>query len=664
MKKIYIALAGNPNVGKSTLFNQLTGGDQHVGNWPGKTVAVKHGHFKVEDTQIEIIDLPGTYSFSSYSPEEEITHDFLVNTPPDMVINVVDSSNFERNLYLTVQILETGIPTILLLNMQDVAYAHGMHIDTEKLSAQLGGIPVLVSSASNGRGWDKLKKQIVAPYPDIKQIDLHYRKITEKDTEYEYGLETASSRYEFISEISKNSLRQEKQKVAISEKVDSILTNRYLGIPIFLVIMYFVFNLVQNVSAPFLNWLDYLFTGPFSNWATSLLTSANSPAWVTSLVVDGVINSIGGVLVFLPSLYVMFLLLAVLEHSGYLARAAYVMDKLMSKIGLHGKSFIPMILGFGCNVPAIYATRTLKNPKARVLTALLIPFMSCSAKLPVYIIFSLAFFPENSNMIILIMYFTGIMVAGLVGTALSKLIFKGESLSILVMELPNFRRPSLQAVLKYAGKHSGEFIKKAGTIIAVASIGLWLLLNLPLGIENPRDSYFGAVGVAISPIMEPAGFGNWEASGALVTGLIAKEAVISTFNQVYRIDEIQDTPDETTFIEDLQNIAVSFGTTIVDTGKELLNTFTPGITLFAEESDSETEENIFLIKALNQSFTPLSAFSYLIFILLYIPCVPTIAAFRHEFGWKWTSLAIFNSLAVPWVMSVGVFQIGMLLGFG
>jgi ferrous iron transport protein B len=664
MKKLYVALTGNPNVGKSTLFNQLTGGDQHVGNWPGKTVALKHGHFNVDDTQIEIIDLPGTYSFSAYSPEEEITHDFLVKTPPDMVINVVDTSNFERNLYLTVQILETGIPTILLLNMQDVAAAHGIQIDTEKLSAQLGGIPVLISSASNGGGWDKLKKQIVAPYPDIKQIDLQYEEEIEENAEYEFDLEAASSRYDFISKISKTSLKQEKHKVAFSEKVDSILTNRYLGIPIFLVIMYFVFNLVQNVSAPFLNWLDYLFTGPFSNWATSLLASANAPAWVTSLVVDGVINSIGGVLVFLPSLYIMFLLLAVLEHSGYLARAAYVMDKLMSKIGLHGKSFIPMILGFGCNVPAIYATRTLKNPKARILTALLIPFMSCSARLPVYLIFSMAFFPENSNLIILLMYLTGIMVAGLVGTALSRLIFKGESLSILVMELPNFRKPSLKAILKYAGNQSGNFIKKAGTIIAVASIGLWMLLNLPFGIENPRDSYFGAVSVAISPIMEPAGFGNWEASGALLTGLVAKEAVISTFNQVYRIDEVQDTSNETAFIEDIQNIVISFGTSVVDAGKELLNTFTPGIDLFVEDSDSGIEKNIFLISALNQNFTPLSAFSYLIFILLYIPCVPTIAAFRHEFGWKWTSLAIFNSLAIPWVLSVGVFQIGKLLGFG
>ena len=661
MKKLHIALTGNPNVGKSTLFNQLTGGDQHVGNWPGKTVSVKHGHFQVKDTQIEIIDLPGTYSFSSYSPEEEITHDFLINTPPDLVINVVDASNLERNLYLTVQILETGIPTILLLNMQDVARSHGISIDTEKLSKLLGGIPVLVSSANYENRWDKLKQQVIAPFPKINPLKIEYA--TEK-FEQEIDLEAASSRYDFISEISKKALKQEKQKVAFSEKLDSILTNRYLGIPIFLVIMYFVFNLVQNVSAPFLNWLDYLFTGPFSSWTTTLLASINAPNWVTSLVVDGIIASIGGVLVFLPSLFIMFFLLAVLEHSGYLARAAYIMDKLMSKIGLHGKSFIPMILGFGCNVPAIYATRTLKNPKARILTALLIPFMSCSARLPVYIIFSIAFFPDNSNLIIMLMYLMGILVAGLVGTVLSRLIFKGESLSILIMELPNFRKPSFKTVLRYAGNQSGDFIRKAGTIIAVASVALWILLNMPFGVENPRDSYFGKLGESISPVMEPAGFGSWEASGALLTGLVAKEAVISSFYQIYSIEEHDLEVDQTTFVEDVREIGVSFGTSVIDAGKELLNTFTPGIDLFKSDQESGLEENIFLISALNQSFTPLSAFSYLVFILLYIPCVPTISAFRHEFGWKWTSLAIFNSLAIPWVLSVLIFQVGTLVGLG
>jgi len=664
MKKIHIALAGNPNVGKSTLFNQLTGGDQHVGNWPGKTVAVKHGNFSVGDTQIEIIDLPGTYSFSSYSPEEEITRDFLINTPPDLVMNIVDASNLERNLYLTIQILETGIPTILLLNMQDVASSLGIKIDHQKLSDQLGGIPVLISSANDKNDWEKLKDQIVNPYPETEAISLP---TPENGNEHppaeDFDIAAAGTRYDFINQISNNSVQQENKRKVLSESIDNILTNRYLGIPIFLTIMYFVFNIVQNVSAPFLNWLDYLFTVPFSNWSTSLLSSLNAPEWLTSLVVDGVITSIGGVLVFLPSLYIMFFLLAILEHSGYLARAAFVMDKLMSKIGLHGKSFIPMILGFGCNVPAIYATRTLKNPKARILTALLIPFISCSARLPVYLIFSIAFFPENSNLVILVLYIFGILVAGLVGTILSCLIFKGESLSILVMELPNFRKPSVKAVLKYAGSQSMGFIKKAGTVIAVASIILWLLLNLPIGVENHRESYFGFVGEAISPVMEPAGFGNWEASGALITGLVAKEAVISTFNQIYRIDEIDNVQVDTNFIEDLQEIILSFGRSILEAGKEFISTFTFGLNIFDSQSNAGIIENVFLTSALQKSFTKLSAFAYLVFVLLYIPCVPTISALHHEFGWKWTSLAIFNSLAVPWVFAVAIFQIGSLLGF-
>ena len=659
-KKLFIALAGNPNVGKSTLFNQLTGGNQHVGNWPGKTVAIKHGHFNLNNTQVEIIDLPGTYSFSSYSPEEEITREFLFDTPPDLVINVVDSSNFERNLYLTVQILETGIPTILILNMQDVAVSRGITIDPKELSQSLGGIPVILSSENDEEAIQRIKKTISETYPKINKIKLSYEDAEGEDKK----ISDAKTRYEFVSNVVEKAVVQEEQKIAFSEKVDNILTNRFLGIPIFLTIMYLVFNLVQNVSAPFLNWLDYLFTGPISNWASTILSLANAPDWLVSLFQDGIIAGIGGVLVFLPSLFMMFLLLAILEHSGYLARAAFVMDKLMSKIGLHGKSFIPMILGFGCNVPAIYATRTLKNPKARILTALLIPFMSCSARLPVYMIFSIAFFPNNSNIIVLIMYLSGIMVAGLVGTIISKLLFKGEILNILVMELPNFRRPSVKAVFKYASRQTKDFLKKAGTVIALTSIVLWFLLNMPNGVQNPKDSYFGSIGQAIAPVFEPAGFGSWEASGALLAGLSAKEAVISSFYQIYNIEEHETVADKTTFDEDLKEIGLSFGFTIVESGKEILNTLTPGIDLFKEDSYDLQQQDISLISSLNESFTTLSAFSFLIFVLLYIPCVPTIGAIKQEFGWKWTSLSIFNSLAAPWLISIMVFQIGKLLGLG
>ncbi len=716
-KSLKIALAGNPNAGKSTIFNALTGDNQHVGNWPGKTVEVKTGKFEIEDQTVNITDLPGTYSLSSFSPEEEIARDFLVKDKPDLVINVVDAANLERNLYLTLQILETGVPTLILLNMVDVAERRGLRINTNLLSEKLGGVDIIQTTANKKFGMDELMKEIIAnagiqnnfqiEYPNsIREIidallplidrepslrlydpthlaiqllegDRHL--IEEISTESKNDLSKllnnshekfgddpsiaiADHRYTFIQEITEKGISRKNVHIPFSDRVDTIVTNKFIGVPIFFVTMYIVFQLVQNVSAPFLEWIDSIFTGPLTHWATAILNWSNAPDWVSSLIVDGVLAGVGGILVFLPGLYFMYLLLAILEQSGYMARAAFVMDRFMNKAGLHGKSFIPMILGFGCNVPAIYATRTIKKREARILTSLLIPFMSCSARLPVYLIFGMAFFPEQSNIVIFSLYLLGIIVAASIGIILSRTLFQGETLSIMVMELPPYRIPTISSILKYAKNQSGRFVKNAGTIIVVFSTILWILLNLPLGVQNAKESYFGTVSNSIAPILAPAGFGTWEASGALVTGLVAKEIVVSTFAQIYHIPQ-EENPivNEVGIVQELKDIAIGFGDAIILAGQETLEIFTPGIDLFPQE---ELREDIGLSKALHSSFTPLSAYAFLVFVLLYVPCAATMSAQKQEFGWKWMTVSILITLIVPWILSVLVFQGGTLLGLG
>lgn len=473
----------------------------------------------------------------------------------------------------------------------------------------------------------------------------------------------ADNRYQYVRALMGDILtRDEKKELTRSDRIDQIVTSQYLGIPIFLSIMYVIFNIVQNVSAPFLDWIDYLFSGPLTNWATALLTALNAPDWLLSLTIDGMLAGVGGVLVFFPGLYAMYFCLAILEQSGYLARAAFVMDRFMSKIGLHGKSFIPMILGFGCNVPAIYATRTIEKREARLLTALLIPFMSCAARLPVYIVFGLAFFPDNANLVILGLYITGIVIAAVVGLILSRTLFKGHTLSILVMELPAYGLPSLKCVLMAARDQSKEFLYKAGTLIVGFSLILWFLLNMPWGVTDPQQSLYGKVSAEIAPILEPAGFGKWEASGALVTGMVAKEIVVSTLAQVYHLPQEVETTEDSSFLGDVQNLLWGLGEATIQAGKELLDVFTPGISLFPNE---EAEgENVALSRALQASFTPLSAISFLLFVLLYVPCVATIGAQKQEFGWRWAAVSVAITLIVPWMISVTVYQVGTLLGLG
>jgi ferrous iron transport protein B len=470
-------------------------------------------------------------------------------------------------------------------------------------------------------------------------------------------------RFQYVQSILANSLQREEDQETISDRLDKIFANRYLGLPIFLAIMYLVFNIVQNVSDPYLDWIDGLFNVTLAGWITQLLSLTNAPLWINSLLVDGVIAGVGGVLVFVPGLFAMYAMLSIMEQSGYMSRAAYVMDRFMSKIGLHGKSFIPMILGFGCNVPAIYATRTIEKRETRLLTGLLIPFMSCSARLPVYLIFGIAFFPDNANPVIFLLYLTGIMVAAGISLLVSRLVFHGRSLSIMVLELPPYQKPDIRTMVRYSWRQSSEFIRKAGTFVLGFSVLLWFLLNLPWGVENTRDSYYGQVGSLIAPTLEPAGFGNWESSGALVTGLVAKELVVSSFSQIYAIPEefTSEQEESTTVFKDIGDLSLGLVSATVDAGKSILEVLTPGINMFPLEA---APENLALSRALQRSFTPLSAAAFLIFVLLYIPCVAAIGAQKHEFGWKWAGLSVLITMVVPWVAAVTIYQVGSLIGLG
>ncbi len=490
------------------------------------------------------------------------------------------------------------------------------------------------------------------------------------------GIFMADRRYGWINGLVKEVVKKPIQaRLTNSDKVDKFVTNRILGIPIFLVAMWVVFKFTVDVSAPYLDWVDGLINGPIARWIASILVWIGlGDSWVESLFMDGIIPGVGGILVFVPVLIFLYIALAILEDSGYMARAAFVMDRLMHALGLHGKSFLPMLVGFGCTVPAIYATRTLENQKDRILTGLLVPFMSCGARLPVYVLFAAIFFPNNSGMVVFSMYLLGIMVAILLGMILKKTLFKSKEQSIFVMELPPYRVPTFRGVWTHTWERAGAFVKKAWTIIMATSVILWLLMSIPEGGQGAfaqtdvNNSVFATVNKAIAPAFSPLGFDSWEASGALMTGFVAKEVVISTLSQVYAVEEpvekeVEETP---TIFEDIGEIITSFAVSTFDTVKSL--PLIIGVNLFGEE---EEEEPTVLMAAIKEGFEEssnghggLAAFGFMVFVLIYTPCMVAVAAEWHELGAKWTWLSIVGQLLLAWLLSFIVFQGGILLGLG
>ena len=477
----------------------------------------------------------------------------------------------------------------------------------------------------------------------------------------DFDLLTADRRYGFINGVVRQSLhRPQMDRITLTDRIDDIVTHKWFGLPVFFAVMYVVFRLVIDVSSPFLDWTDAVINGPIANGMRFLLNLLPLPAWIHSLVIDGIVAGVGGVLVFVPGLLILYFFLALLEDSGYMSRAAFVMDRFMRIVGLHGKSFIPMILGFGCAVPAIYATRTIASRRDRVLTALLVPLMSCSARLPVYVVFGLAFFGSRAGTVIWAMYALGIVVAMLAGMVFTRTILKPDATSAFLLELPPYRQPAMKSVLIHMWENTREFVRKAGTMILFTSVVMWFLLNLPWGMTEQRDSYFGKVSNAISPIFIPLGFGSWETGGALVSGFMAKEIVVSTMSQIYLGGEDVEVVEPKTFSEEVIGVGTGFVDATISSGKILLSII-PGVNLIGEEAESEDTA---LSIALRKQFTPLSAVSLLIFVLLYVPCVATLGAIKHEFGTSWAVTSAVYQTVVAWLMAFIVYQGGLLLGLG
>ena len=477
----------------------------------------------------------------------------------------------------------------------------------------------------------------------------------------------ADARYGYVHGVVREVLDlSAMSRFTFTDRLDRILTNRLLGLPIFFAVMYVVFRLVVDVSAFFLDWVDAVIGGPVTRWVSSLLTMVGAPDWSISLAVDGVVAGVGAVLVFVPGLIVLYLFLSLLEDSGYMARVAFVMDRVMRFTGLHGKSFMPMMLGFGCAVPAVYATRTLENRNQRLATSLLVPLMSCSARLPVYVVFGLAFFGATAASVITGLYLLGIALAACVGIVLSRTILRERDDSVFALELPPYRLPTLRALVTHTWQKTREFVVKAGTVILTVSVLLWFFMSLPWGVEDQRDSYFGQVSAAVAPAFAPAGFGTWEASGALVTGFIAKEVVVTTMAQTYLgaapAEEAQDAEAAAavpSLVEDLREIGGGF-LAATDAAVRSTLSIIPGVDLMPA-GEAEVQDTS-LSQALAATFTPLAAVAFLTFVLIYTPCVATLSAIRSEFGWRWAAFSGAYQLGLAWLLAVVVFQVGSALG--
>ena len=678
MKDLTIGFIGNPNCGKTTLFNAYTGANLKVANWPGVTVEKVEGAIKDHDLNIRLVDLPGTYSLTSYTMEEQVSRQFILSDEVDVIIDVADASALERNLYLTLQLLELGKPVVLALNMMDIVEKRGMEIDIHRLPEMLG-IPVIPVSARKRTGLDVLlhaaahhkdctdmdclihhhkymsKHQhdhhseyamvysdaiedkidlIIAElkkkYPDLPNYRWHAIKLLEQDKEItgrypvnlpkvidrNYESDIINEKYDFIQEIIREVLVNKERQEALTEKVDRALTHRFWSIPIFLGIMALVFFLTFTIG----DWLKGYFElgiEGISTLAGNVLTSAGVNEMVRSLLVDGIIAGVGGILTFLPNIFILFLALAFLEDSGYMSRVAYVMEGLMSKLGLSGRAFIPMILGFGCTVPAIMASRALENRRDRYKVMLITPFMSCSARLPIYILFAEMFFREHAMIVAYSMYLIGLVIAILVAAAIH-LIDRRKSENYLLIELPEYKAPSSRTVAIYVWEKVKDYLSKAGTTIFVASIVMWAILNFgPQGYTTEMSGSFGSIlGRVLVPFFAPLGLGFWQIAVALIAGVSAKEVVVSS-------------------------CAVLFGVPNINSG-EGMNT---------------------LVGILGTvGFGQLNAFCLMVFCLLYIPCMATLATIKKESGsWKWTGFTALFQLAVAWVVTFGVYQIGSII---
>ena len=681
---IRVALVGNPNCGKTSLFNIASGSHEHVGNYSGVTVDAKEGHFKFKGYDITLVDLPGTYSLSAYSPEELYVRKNLLDAMPDVVVNVVDASNIERNLYLTTQLIDMNLRTVMALNMYDELQHKGDKLDIKQLGYLLG-MPVCPTVSRDGQGIPELFDTVIKIYEQsnpklarhihvnhgaeleksIKRLQMiiygnkdiysHYStrylaiKYLERDKDVEKtlsGIPEASSlqearteeearirellgtspesaivdaKYAFIQGALAETYeryQEERPRRTLTDKIDAIVTNQWLAFPIFLVLLWFIFWATFTIGQYPMDWIDWC-VAKFGDWVGSMMADG----WVKDLVVDGVIAGVGSVLVFLPNIMILYFFISIMEDSGYMARAAFIVDKLMHKIGLHGKSFIPMVMGFGCNVPAIMATRSIESRKSRLVTIAIIPFMSCAGRLPIFVLFAGAFFPSNPATALLGIYLLGIVLAILSALVLSKFV-KDDDLPF-VMELPPYRVPTGKAIWRHTWEKGRQYLEKMATTILLFSVLIWFLGYFPRHegqstAYQQEHSYIGMVGKAIEPVNEPLGF-NWKMDVGLLAGVGAKELVISTMGVMYAQD-----------------------------GEEYEG--------LGDEDDTQLQA------ALKATVPTAAALAFMVFVLLYFPCIATFVAIKNETGkWRWAILLALYTILVAWVCAFAAYRIGLLV---
>lgn len=696
-KVIKVALVGNPNCGKTSLFNIASGSHEHVGNYSGVTVDAKEGVFEYGGYHFNLVDLPGTYSLSAYSPEELYVRRNLVDDMPDVVVNVVDSSNLHRNLYLTTQLIDMNLRVVMALNMYDELEARGDKLDIRQLGYLLG-MPVVPTVSRTGEGIDDLFDTVIQIYeksdPHLarhihinhgaeleqsidrikhllqKDTDIRLKystrylaiKYLENDKEIEKVVEALPGRDEIIAARYEEHKRIEsllnsgtesalvdakyafvegalaetytqghKKRHTLTDKIDGVVTNRWLAFPIFFFLLYIVFEGTFVIGEYPMQWIEWL-VEKFGAFVAMTM----SDGWLKDMVVDGVIGGVGSVLVFLPNILLLYMFISLLEDSGYMARAAFIMDRLMHKIGLHGKSFIPMIMGFGCNVPAIMATRTIESRKSRLITMLIIPLMSCAGRMPVYVLIAGAFFPKNASLVVLGLYALGILLAVIAAKVMS-LFFKEDDLPF-VMELPPYRVPTGKSVFRHTWEKGRQYLQKMSGIILICSLIIWFLGYFPnhdaysTPQEQQEHSFIGYVGKAMEPALEPLGF-DWRMGVGIVAGVGAKELVVSTLGVMYADDQPVESPDI-----------------------DLPVNSNPGETS-AEEPSGDTR----LQKALVKSVTPAGALAYMVFILLYFPCIATFVAIKNESGgWKWALITAVYTIVLAWVAAFITFQVASL----
>ncbi|WP_294156237.1 ferrous iron transport protein B [uncultured Clostridium sp.] len=584
---INVALLGNPNVGKTTLYNALTGSNQYVGNWPGVTVDKKEGYFE----DVKVADLPGIYAMDTFSNEEKVSKKYLEEEQVDVILNIVDASNLSRNLYLTTQLKQFGKPIILALNMIDICESKGINIDYEKLSEELG-VEIIPISAGKSVGIDDIRNR-------LKKGKFQYN-----DDKKKFCFKTEKQAYDYIESVLDKCVKvNERKSETLTEKLDKFVLHPVFSYPIFLGIMVLMFEITFSwVGQPLSDILDGILNDSIIPYLSDLL--ANSSPWFSSLIVDGIVSAVGGIVVLLPIILVLFICITILEDSGYMSRVAFMMDKLMRKMGLSGKAFIPMIIGFGCTVPAVMTARTLESEKDRKLTALLVPFMSCNARLPVYTVFAAVFFTEHRGLVVGALYAGGVLVAFLLGMLLKNTYFKKDE-EPFILEVPEYKVPTFKSVYKQTVDKAEGFLKKAGTVIFAMSVVVWFLSNFNLNgmVEEVNDSILASIGGIIAPIFAPLGFGNWQSAVSLISGLLAKESVLASMEIIFAGD---------------------------------LNTVLP------------------------MYFSTLSAYAFLVFVLLYTPCISVLGTMKKEYGSKFTIMSVVFQLVVAWCAAFLVFNIGSL----